>query len=137
MNIKSYTQQERDQDWSMVHQNCIYYNITNNKDWKNKEQRLEELTMRPIISNIATTTYEVAKYLNKLSKSLTKLESNILNTKALVRKLRKEMIPTWNEMIYFDVKILFINTPLDKPIDFLLEKCTIKRKSKHAFPKQS
>ena len=50
--------------------------------------------MGPIISNIGTTACEVAKYLNKLSTPLTKLESNILNTEAFIRKLRKETIPT-------------------------------------------
>ena len=66
-----------------------------------QQQSLEELTVRPIISNIETTTYEVAKYLNKLSTPLTKLESNILNIENLITKLRKETIPSCNEMIYF------------------------------------
>ena len=78
----------------MVHQNCINYNRSSGKDWNNNKQRLEELPMRPITSNIGTTAYEVAKYLNKLSTPLTKLESNILNTEAFIRKLRKETIPT-------------------------------------------
>ena len=41
---------------------------------------LNELTMRPIISNIGTATYETAKFLNSLLAPLEKSDRSILNT---------------------------------------------------------
>ena len=87
-----------------------------------QQQRLEELTMRPIIANIGTATYEIAKYLNKLLTPLSKSDYNILNTEDLVRRLREEAIPAGYKMISFDVKSLFTNVPLDKTIDVILKK---------------
>ena len=58
-----------------------------------QQQRLEQLTMRPAISNIGTTTYEIAKYLNKLLTPINKSDYNILNTVDPVSRLREETIP--------------------------------------------
>ena len=84
-----------------------------------QQQRLEELTMRPKISNIGTATYEIAKYSNK---PLSKSEYNILNTEKLTRRLREETILAGNKMISVNVESLFTNAPLDKTIDFVLKK---------------
>ena len=78
--------------------------------------------MRPVISNIGTATYEIAKYLNKLLTPLNKSDYKILNTEDLKTRLREETIPAGYKMISFDVKILFTNVPLDKTIDFIFEK---------------
>ena len=78
--------------------------------------------MRPIISNIATATYEIAKYLNKLLTPLSKSDYNILNREDLIRRLREETIPAGYKIISFDVKNLFTNAPLDKTIDFILKR---------------
>ena len=71
-----------------------------------QQQRLEEITMRPVISNIGTATYEIAKYLNKLLTPLNKSDYNILNTDDLIRRLREETIPAGYKMISFDGKNL-------------------------------
>ena len=55
-----------------------------------QQQRLEELTMRPVISNIGTATYEIAKYLNKLLTPLNKSDYNILNTEDLIEGLERK-----------------------------------------------
>ena len=60
-----------------------------------QQQRLKELMMRPVISNIGMATYEIAKYLNKSLTPLNKSDYNILNTKNLIRRLREETIPGW------------------------------------------
>ena len=62
--------------------------------------------MRPVISNIGTATYEIAKYLNKLLTPLNKSDYNILNTEDLIRRLREEIIPAGYKMISFDGKNL-------------------------------
>ena len=66
-----------------------------------QQQRLEELTMRPVISNIRTATYEITKYLNKLLTSLSKSDHKILNTEDLIRWLREETIIAGYKMISF------------------------------------
>ena len=100
-----------------------------------QQQRLEELTMRPIISNIGTATYEIVKYLNKLLTSLRKSDYNILNTEDLIRRLREETIPAGYKMISFDVKSLFTNVPLDKTIDYILKKVYNEKKIQTNIPK--
>ena len=87
-----------------------------------QQKRLEELTMRPMISNIGTATYDTAKYLNKLLTPLSKSDYNILNKEDLIRRLRQETIPAGYKMNSFDVQNLSTNVPLDKIIGFILRK---------------
>ena len=49
---------------------------------------LNELTMRPIASNVGTATYETAKFLNSLLAPLGKSDRSILNIEAFVNKLK-------------------------------------------------
>ena len=60
MSIKSHTQQVRDRDCVMEYQMYIYV------QQQQQRKRLEELTMRPVISTVGTATYKIAKCLNKL-----------------------------------------------------------------------
>ena len=91
--------------------------------------------MRPVISNIGTATYEIAKYLNKLLTPLNKTDYNILNTGDLIRRLREEIIPAGYKIISFDVKSLFTNVPLDKTIDYILKKVYNEKKIQTNIPK--
>ena len=100
-----------------------------------QQQRLEELTMKPIISDIGTATYEIAKYLNKLLTPLSKSDYNILNTEGLVRRLREEKIPSGYKMISIDVESLLTNVPLYKTIDFILKKVYDEMKIQTNIPK--
>ena len=56
-------------------------------------QGLNELTMRPIISNIGTATYEIAKYLNSILAPLGKSGRSIFNTDAFVKQVEGQRIP--------------------------------------------
>ena len=49
---------------------------------------LNELTMRPIVSNVGTATYETTKFLNSLLAPLGKSDHSILNIEAFVNKLK-------------------------------------------------
>ena len=100
-----------------------------------QQQRLEELTMKPIISDIGTATYEIAKYLNKLLTPLSKSDYNILNTEGLVTRLREEKIPSGYKMISIDVESLLTNVPLYKTIDFILKKVYDEMKIQTNIPK--
>ena len=77
----------------------------------------KELTIRPIISNIGTTTYEAAKYLNTLLTPLTKSQYDILSTDDSIQKIKSERIPKGFQIISFDVKNLFTNVPLHQTIE--------------------
>ena len=57
-----------------------------------QQQRLGELTMSPIISNIQAATYEIAKYLNKLLTPLSQSDYYLLNAEDLIRRLREKII---------------------------------------------
>ena len=72
-------------------------------------ERLNELKMRPIVSNDGTATYETAKFLNSLLAPLGKSDRSLLNTEAFVKQVKDQRIPEDYKMISFDVKNLFTN----------------------------
>ena len=72
-------------------------------------ERLNELKMRPIVSNDGTATYETAKFLNSLLAPLGKSDRSLLNTEAFVKQVNGQRIPEDYKMISFDVKNLFTN----------------------------
>lgn len=74
--------------------------------------------MKLIISNIATATYEISKYLNKILTVLIKSEHSILNIEDLMRRVGKEKISDAYTLISFDLKEylpLLRYLPLEKP----------------------
>ena len=96
---------------------------------------LKELTVRPIISNIGTATYETAKYLNTLLTLLTKSQYNILSKEDLIQKIKSENILKGFKMTSFDVKSLFTNLPLHQIIEIILPNVYKEKKIKTSFPK--
>ena len=96
---------------------------------------LNELTMRPIISNIGTATYETAKFLNSLLAPLGKLDRSILNTEAFVNQVKGQKIPEGYKMISFDVNSFFTNVPLNETIDIILTKVYDENKIDTKIPK--
>ena len=58
-----------------------------------KGEGLNELTMRLIISNIGTATYETAKYLNSLLAPLGKSERSLINTETFIKYIKGQKIP--------------------------------------------
>ena len=96
---------------------------------------ISHYSMRPIISNIETATYETAKYLNKLLPPWSKSDYNILNAEDLIRRLREETIPAGYKIISFDVKSLFTSVPLEKTKVFILKKVYDEKKIQTNIPK--
>ena len=82
-------------------------------------ERLNELTMRPIISNIGTATYETAKFLNSLLAPLGKSDRSILSTRVFLNQVKGQRIPEGYKTISFDVKNLFTNIPLNETINII------------------
>ena len=78
--------------------------------------------MRPIVSNVGTTTYNTAKYLANLLVPLAKSDYTIINTADFINRLKKERIPGKYKMISFDVKSLFTNVALDETISIIVRK---------------
>ena len=75
--------------------------------------KIDDLPIIPIVSNINTATYQLAKHLSKVLSPLRESEHNITSTKDFIRQIKKKPIPVGYEMVSFDVKSLFTNVPLD------------------------
>ena len=83
---------------------------------------INELPLRPIVSNIGSATCHLSKYLAKLLSPLSKSEYTIKSTKYFVEKIKKEHIPNDHLLVSFDVKSLFTNVPLDETIKIILNR---------------
>ena len=64
---------------------------------------VDNLPLRPIISNVETATYQTAKYLAKLLSPLGTSEYTISNTKTFVKQIRKMKVPLGYKLVSFDV----------------------------------
>ena len=80
------------------------------------------LSIRPIVSNINTATYNLAKYLTKLLAPLKELEYIIKSTKNFIGKVKSKEVPNGYQMVSFDIKSFFTNVPLDRTIDIVLRR---------------
>ena len=83
----------------------------------------ENVPYRPIISNVNSPSYKLAKWLSKqLSKSLGKFSDAHIKHNVEILEFLKNITPGKNKFISFDVKSLFTNVPLDVTLDFLKRK---------------
>ena len=87
-----------------------------------QDEGIDQLTLRPIISNIGTATYHTAKYLAKLLAPLSESKYTVKSTTDFIDKLKNERVPRNHTLVSFDVKSLFTNVPLDKTIDIILRR---------------
>ena len=85
-----------------------------------ENNKVDELPIRPIISNIGTATNDLSKYLAKLLSPRSQSEYTIKNTKLFVEQIRMKQVPHGNKMVYFHVKSLFFDVPLEKTIEITL-----------------
>ena len=79
-------------------------------------ERVNELPFRPIVSNIGTASYEIAKHLVQLLSPLVKSEFTVSSTNKLLNILEKQVVPEDCELL------LFTNVPLKFTIDVILGK---------------
>ena len=80
---------------------------------------VDQLPLRPVISNIGTATYELSKYLAELLKPLTKSEYSIDSTKDFVDRIKTKCINQEFVVISFDMVSLFTSVPLDFTIELI------------------
>ena len=98
---------------------------------------VEHLPLRPIIYNIGTATYDLAKYLAQLLKPLSESPYTIKNSKTFTKRLKKKMrIPPEYKMVSFDVVSLFTNVPLDETIDIIIKPIYHKKEINTDIPKK-
>ena len=83
---------------------------------------VNQLPLRPIVSNIGTATYGISKYLAKLLHPLSVSDYTINSTNDFVNKMKDEEVPTGYKLVSFDVTSLFTNVPLDHTINLILRK---------------
>ena len=83
---------------------------------------VNQLPIRPIISNIGTATYKTSKYLAQLLAPLTKSKYTINSTNDFIDFTKNLQVGQDYDMVSFDVTNLFTNVPLDFTINLILEK---------------
>ena len=84
--------------------------------------KVDQLPIRPIVSNIGTATYNLVRNLVKLLSPLSKSKCTIDSMKHFIEKIKEEIVLDGYKMVPFDVRSLFSNVPLDKTIDVTLER---------------
>ena len=82
---------------------------------------VDDLPLRPIISNVGTASYQLAKYLIKLLSPLSRSEYTVNSTKEFINRINNETVPNAYKIISFDVSSLFTMVPLDYTIDWTLK----------------
>ena len=85
------------------------------------DSTVDDLPIRPIISNINTASYQLAKYLAKLLSPLSMSEYTVKSTSDFITHIKGQNIPNNYKLISFDVTSLFTNVPLDYKMLFLNE----------------
>ena len=108
----------------------------NAKVHKLSTNNVDDLTLRPIVSNIGNVTYETAKYLTSLLAALSKSEFTINNTKEFAKYIQIQKVPDGYKMVSFDVGSLFTNVPLEETIEIILKRIYINKQITTDIPKQ-
>ena len=83
---------------------------------------LEELPLRPIISNLNTATYQLARYLETILSLLSCPQCTVESSNKFVNVIKQQVIPSNYKLVWFDVKSLFTNVHLDMTIDLILKR---------------
>ena len=84
--------------------------------------KVDQLPIRPIVSNIGTATYNLARHLTISLSPLSKSKYTIDSTKYFTEKIKQETIPDRYKTVSFDVKSLFTNVLLEKTLDMTTER---------------
>ena len=99
----------------------LFFGLAKVHKLKEGQNTVDHLPLRPVISNIGTTTYQISKHLTKLLTPLTKSEHNIESTDDFIDKLKGLKIDDGYKMVSLDVVSLFTSVPLDYTINVILD----------------
>ena len=83
---------------------------------------MEGPPIRPIVSNIGTASYHLAKYLAQNLSPLGQSTYTIKSTLDLMGKIKNEQIPQDFTKVSFDLKSLFTLVPLLETVDIILDR---------------
>ena len=83
---------------------------------------VDQLLLRPIVWNIGTASYQIAKHLVKLLLPLSKNQYTINSTKSFMSFIKHQKVPDGRKVVSFDVVSLFTNVPLDTTIEIILKR---------------
>ena len=100
------------------------------------DSTVDDLPIRPIISNINTASYQLAKYLAKLLSPLSTSEYTVKSTSDFITHIKRQNKPNNFKLISFDVTSLFTNVPLDFTIDVILKRIYDENEVNTNIPKQ-
>ena len=85
------------------------------------DSTVDELSIRPIISNINTASCQPAKYLAKLLSPLSTSEYTVKSINDFITHIKGQNIPNNFKLISFNVTSLFTNVTLDVTLDVILK----------------
>ena len=83
---------------------------------------VDQLPLRPTVSNISAVSYYLAKHLAKILAPLSKKEYTVQNTKDFVNFIKLQKIPSNHQLISFDIVFLFTNIPIDATIAIIIRR---------------
>ena len=83
---------------------------------------VNHLPLRPINSNINTSTNNLGKVLSKSLSPLCQSDHNVRSTKGFIQNIKQDSITTGYNIVSFDVKSLLTNVPLDRTINVILKR---------------
>ena len=89
----------------------FYGNVKVHKIERN--DKVDKLPLRPIVPNIGTASYQLAKYLAKLLSPLSNSEYTVQSSTEFMEHIKTKTVPCGYHQISFDVISLFTNVPLD------------------------
>ena len=82
----------------------------------------DDLPIHSIISNLSTSSYQLAKHLAKFLSPLRKLEYKVASNIEFINNIKSEKVPTGHGFMSFDAKFLFTNILLDYTIKIILRR---------------
>ena len=83
---------------------------------------VDQLPLRPIVSNIGTASYYLPKLLAKILSPSSKSEYTVQNTKHFVNFIKPQKISSNHQLISFNVVSLFTNVPINAIIDIIIRR---------------
>ena len=127
---KKFTETEYKRLYPSASQPGLFFGLAKVHKLKEGQTNVQDLPLRPVISNIGTTTYQISKQLAKLLSPLTKNDQNIESTADFIKKLKMMKIKDGYKMVSLDVVSLFTSVPLDYTINIILDKVYREKKVK-------
>ena len=83
---------------------------------------VKELPLRPIVSNLNTATFQLARYLAKILSPLSSLQYTIESSNKFINAIKQQVITSNYKLVSSDVRSLFTNVPLDRAFDIILKR---------------